>query len=172
MRSSFLYSASSFALLLALSAGFSAGCGGGTPEPNTPGSGPGPASSAGAAGGPEVTVPAVWSKDMTKEQQVAFMKKNVVGRMAKVFQAHDATKYGEFNCKTCHGPEFKEPKAFLPHLTFKDGKMTAFEEKPDMAKFMASSVTGEMASAMGLPPFDPQTHQGFGCGGCHTVDMK
>jgi hypothetical protein len=146
-----------------------AGCGGGTPEPASP-SGPAPSASASAA--PVIDVPAAWSNDMTKEQQVAFMKKNVVGRMGKVFQAHDGAKYAEFSCKTCHGPEYKNPKEFLPRLTFKDGKMSAFADKPDMAKFMASNVTPEMAQAMGMKPFDPQTHQGFGCGGCHAVDMK
>jgi len=25
---------------------------------------------------------------------------------------------------------------------------------------------------MGLKPYDPATHEGFGCGGCHTIDMK
>jgi hypothetical protein len=50
--------------------------------------------------------------------------------------------------------------------------MTAFAEKPQMAKFMAESVAPKMAAAMGLPPYDPQTHQGFGCGGCHAIDMK
>jgi hypothetical protein len=109
---------------------------------------------------------------MTKDQQTAFMKKNVIGPMGTVFQAHDAAKYKDFTCKACHGPEYKNPKDFLPHLTFKDGKMTAFAEKPDVAKFMASSVTPAMAQAMGAKPFDPQTHQGFGCNGCHTVDMK
>jgi hypothetical protein len=50
--------------------------------------------------------------------------------------------------------------------------MTAFADKPEMAKFMVSSVAPEMAQAMGMKPFDPQTHQGFGCGGCHTIEMK
>jgi hypothetical protein len=27
-----------------------------------------------------------------------------------------------------------------------------------------------MANAMGAKPFDPATHQGFGCAGCHTVN--
>jgi len=137
-----------------------AACDGATPTPATP---PPPPP---AAPQTEVAVPAVWSKDLTKEQQIAFMKKNVVGPMGQVFHTAD------FSCKTCHGPEGKDPKEYLPRLTFKDGKMTAFAEKPDVAKFMASSVTPAMAHAMGAQPFDPQTHQGFGCNGCHTVDMK
>jgi hypothetical protein len=31
-----------------------------------------------------------------------------------------AKRYAEFGCKTCHGPKFKEPKEFLPKLTFKE----------------------------------------------------
>ena len=103
---------------------------------------------------------------------MAFMKQNVVGRMGKVFQDADPAHNGDFGCKTCHGPDYKNPHDYLPHLTFKNGNLTAFAEKPEAAKFMAQKVAPEMASAMGLPPFDMKTHQGFGCGGCHTIDMK
>jgi hypothetical protein len=92
--------------------------------------------------------------------------------MAKTFQAYDAKKYGEFGCKTCHGPNKQEPKSFLPKLTFQGGKFTSEADKPAVTKFMMQHVVGDMAKAMGLPPFDPATHQGFGCGGCHTVEMK
>jgi hypothetical protein len=142
--------------------------GGATPAPSAvPSSAPSPAASA-----DDVVVPATWSTTMPKEAQIAFMKKNVAPRMAKVFQGADAARYASFGCKTCHGPQFKPPKEFLPHLTLKDGKMTAFGDKPEVAKFMAEHVVPEMASAMGQPPYDPQTHQGFGCGGCHAIDMK
>ena len=103
---------------------------------------------------------------------MAFMKKNIVPAMAPVFQGHDAKRYADFGCATCHGPAYKDPHEFLPHLTLKDGNLTAFKEKPEIAKFMAESVTPKMAAAMGLPHYDPATHQGFGCGGCHTIDMK
>jgi|SRR5579859_606144 len=134
-----------------------------------PASTPSPAASADAN---DVAVPAAWSATMPKEAQIAFMKKNVAPRMAKVFQGADAGRYVSFGCKTCHGPQFKPPKEFLPHLTLKDGKVTAFVDKPEVAKFMAEHVAPEMASALGQPPYDPQTHQGFGCGGCHAIDMK
>jgi cytochrome c553 len=150
--------------------GLAAACGGGEPPPASP-AGAAPSASVTPAPAPDV-VPTAWSKDMTQEQQVAFMKKNVVGQMAKVFQAHDATAFAAFGCKTCHGPNFKDPKEFLPRLTFQDGKLTAFAEKPEMAQFMAKSVLPEMAQAMGEPMMDPKTHQGFGCNGCHAIDMK
>jgi hypothetical protein len=109
---------------------------------------------------------------MTKDQQIAFMKKNVVPEMEPVFKGYNAKRYAEFGCKTCHGPKFREPKDFLPKLTFKDGKLTAFADKPEISKFMAEQVVPHMATAMGLKPYDVTTHQGFGCNGCHTVLMK
>jgi hypothetical protein len=100
------------------------------------------------------------------------MMKNVVGRLGKAFQGHDAKQYAGFSCKTCHGPENKDPHDYLPHLTFRDGKMTEFATNPQMAEFMTKVVVPEMASALGAKPYDPATHTGFGYGGCHTVDMK
>ena len=123
------------------------------------------ASSAPASGG------AGWKADATKQEKVAFMSQNVSPRMGKVFQAHDGGRYASFGCKTCHG-EGKAPKDHLPKLTMKDGKITSFAEKPAVSKFMAEVVVPEMAAAMGQKPYDPQTHQGFGCAGCHAVEMK
>ena len=109
---------------------------------------------------------------MTKDQQVAFMKKNVVPEMGPVFKAFDAKRYANFGCKTCHGPKFKEPDEFLPKLTLKGGELTAFKDKPEIAKFMAEEVVPHMAKALGLKPYDPATHQGFGCAGCHKIESK
>lgn len=147
-----------------------AACGGGNAEnpQNTA-----PTASASASTAPTAATTAeAWSDSMSKDQQAAFMKKNVVPAMAPVFQAYDAKKYGEFSCKTCHGPAFKVPKDYLPHLHFADGKLKEAAEKPEMAKFMMDKVTPAMVTAMGAKPYDPQAHTGFGCGGCHTIDMK
>jgi len=150
-----------------------AACGGGNAEnpQNTA-----PTASASASTAPTATATATaeggWSDSMSKDQQAAYMKKNVVPAMGPVFQAFDGKKYAEFGCKTCHGPAFKVPKDYLPHLHFADGKLKEAAEKPEMAKFMMEKVTPAMVTAMGAKPFDPQTHTGFGCGGCHTVEMK
>ena len=109
---------------------------------------------------------------MSKDQQVAFMKKYVMPEMEPVFKGYDAKRYAEFSCKTCHGPKFKNPKDFLPKLTFKDGNITSFASKPEVSKFMAEQVLPHMATALGLKLMDPKTHTGFGCNGCHTVLMK
>jgi hypothetical protein len=136
---------------------------------------PKPAETAAAPAAPEApATPAhdMWKEGMTKEQEAAFMKKNVVPEMEPVFKGYNAKRYENFSCKTCHGPKFLKPPEFLPKLTFKDGKLTAFTEKPEMAKFMAEQVAPHMATAMGLPPYDMKTNTGFGCKGCHEVKMK
>ena len=172
--------------LLALAA-----CGGApaepaTPPPAPPPAAPEPAPSAAApveatkpgesavAAEPAPAVPAhdVWHEGMTEDEEIAFMKKNVVPEMAPVFKGYNAKRYADFGCKTCHGPKFKEPKDYLPKLTFKGGKLTSFAEMPEISKFMAEQVVPHMATAMGLKPFDMTTHTGFGCNGCHTVQMK
>ena len=175
--------------IAAISAVFVAvACGGNEPTPNSP-TGPTDSASASAsaassttaattttasasASAAEAPLPTVWSATMPKEQQIAFMKKNIDPKMGPIFKEHDAKKYANFDCKTCHGPEYKAPKDFLPHLTFKGGTLTCFKEKPEVSKWMMEKVSGPMADAMGLPHYDEKTHQGFGCGGCHTIDMK
>jgi hypothetical protein len=171
-------------ILLTLSA-----CGGAPAAPETPPPPPPPAAAEAApsAPAPEAPKPAetaaapeappppqhdVWKEGMTKDEEIAFMKKNVVPEMGPVFKGYNAKRYAEFGCKTCHGPKFKEPKDYLPKLTFKDGKLTAFADKPEIAKFMAEQVAPHMATALGLKPFDMTTHTGFGCNGCHTVQTK
>lgn len=103
---------------------------------------------------------------------MAFMSTRVMPPMSKVFKEHDAKRFAEVTCKTCHGPMYKEPKEFLPKLVMKDGKLTSFAEKPEVSKFMAEKVVPAMASAMGQAPYDPATHKGFGCGGCHAIEMR
>ena len=176
MRISPLWSLAAVASLVVAAA-----CGGGQAEPVTPttpsasasdsSTAPTASATASASATTDATGP-VWKDDMTKDQQVAYMKANVAPRMGKVFQEHDAKKYAEFSCKTCHGPQYKVPKDFLPKLTMKGGELTAFKEKAEMSKFMHEKVVPEMAAAMGQKPYDPATKTGFGCMGCHTVEMK
>lgn len=120
-----------------------------------------------------VAVPSAWSKDLSKEQKVAFMKAVVMPKMEKVFKDYDAKAYAEVGCGTCHGKPPKDPHEALPKLTFKKGKITAFDDKKlaKEAKWMSEKVVPAMAELFGQKPFDPKTKEGFGCMGCHTVDM-
>ncbi len=51
---------------------------------------------------------------LSHEEQVDFMKKQVVPTMRPLFQAFDAKKYANFGCKTCHGKNAKENKFKMP----------------------------------------------------------
>lgn len=116
--------------------------------------------------------PATWAEATTPKQKGAFMKAHVVPRMGELFKGFDAEEYAEFGCSTCHGSDFKMPKDHLPSLTFSNGKLTAFEEHPEVAKFMAEQVLPSMVEILGQQPYDPKTNQGFGCNGCHSIEMK
>ncbi len=156
--SRFLGLSCSLVCVLGLSA-----CGGSQPAAGSPGE----AGAEAPAGAGEV-----WSDTMSDKEKGIFMKKKVMPAMSKAFQSFDANKYAGFDCKTCHGPQFKpHPVDYLPELTFKDGGFVEAGEHPELAKFMQEQVTPEMAALFGKPPYDPQTHQGFGCGGCHKIKM-
>lgn len=161
--------------LIALTFPVLAACGGGQPAPATPEPAPAAtetAPTAEAPPAPAAAAPEKWSEALTHEQKAAFMKTHVVPRMAPIFQAVNAERYKEFGCKTCHGPEFKDhPPEFLPALEFKDGKLTAMTEKPEITKFMMEKVVPEMANILGEQPYNPETKTGFGCGECHQIKM-
>src|SRR5437867_4050836 len=72
---------------------------------------------------PDAAQPAFDFTKLKHDEQVAFMKKNVLPHMKAAFQKFDAKKYAKFNCKTCHGKnadknKFKMPTADLPKLDF------------------------------------------------------
>ncbi|MCC6215336.1 MAG: hypothetical protein IT376_10735 [Polyangiaceae bacterium] len=134
-----------------------------------------PAGSAAPAASAAPPAPKAW-KELQGEERGKFMKEVVVPKMAALLQEHDAKKFAEVTCATCHGPgakdgKFEMPAASLPKLDPKDGfakhKKTAGGAA--MTKFMMERVTPEMAGLLGMPVYDPATHAGFGCGGCHTM---
>jgi hypothetical protein len=153
----------SIALVAALGA-----CGGSQPAATAPGEpGAAPAADAPAEGSSDV-----WSDSMSDKQKAEFMKKKVVPAMSKTFQEFDANKYADFGCKTCHGPQMKpRPVDFLPELHMKDGQLAEAAEHPELAKLMSEKVSPQMAEIFGKKPFDPATGEGFGCAGCHKMNM-
>ncbi len=143
------------------------------------GSQPAASSAAGEAPAGEATpaeadpaVPGAWSDTLSDKQKAEFMKAKVMPAMSKLFLEHDAKAYENFSCKTCHGPQFKDPDEFLPPLVIKGGKRTADLTKPELVKFMSEKVMPEMALLFGKQPYDPATNQGFGCAGCHEMKME
>jgi cytochrome c553 len=164
--------------LLAAPFVFALACGGSTPAPVAPApsstaptdsSAPAPSAVPAASAASDGTL-APFETLTSMEDKAARMKTVVKPQMAKVFQAHDASHYGDFSCATCHGPKMSpKPKDFLPKLDLTpDGFKKMMADKPDMVKFMHEQVVPAMATAMGDKPYDPATKQGFGCTGCHA----
>lgn len=113
-------------------------------------------------------------KGLNKEQRIDHMKKVVMPKMSGVFQGADAKKYADFSCVVCHGPgakqgKFDMPNPGLPKLTVGDHKKPFAKHKPEIVKFMGEKVVPAMAEALNVPPFNPETKQGFGCGSCHVI---
>jgi hypothetical protein len=143
-------------------------CGGAQPAAEAPAA-PGAAPAAEAPGG---GAELVWKDDMPTKDKAEFMKQKVMPAMSKTFQEYDAKKYAKFSCKTCHGPEMKpKPVDALPELHFKAGKLAEADTNPDIVKFMHDKVSPQMADIFGKKPYDPATKEGFGCNGCHKVNM-
>jgi hypothetical protein len=143
-----------------------------TPAAGAPAAGA-PAAGAPAAGAPAAAAspaPTVAFKDMTNDQKLQHMKTVIAPTMGKIFTAYDPKDFAKFGCATCHGEKKEDPHKALPKLTLSgDGFKKLSAEKPAIMKFMSEQVVPAMAKAMNEKPFDPATHQGFGCGGCHTV---
>jgi hypothetical protein len=143
-------------------------CGGAQPAPATPAE-PGAEPAAAPAG---ESAPGAWSDSMSTNEKAAFMKAKVMPVMSKVFKEFNATEYANFSCKTCHGATMKpKPVDALPELHLEGGKMLEAEKHPEVAKFMHEKVVPAMAELFGKQPYDPKTNQGFGCAGCHKMNM-
>jgi hypothetical protein len=173
-------------------------CGGAEPEPTQPANPPAsasaavpveapasasaapapsaaPAASASASGGPPAAPKEgewdTWSHD----QKMAYMKTAVMPKMGGLFHDFDGKRYAETKCSLCHGSgakdgSFKMPNPELPKLDVSPAGMKAVhEKKAAVVEFMAKQVVPNMAQLLGEPPFDLQTHKGFGCMGCHTI---
>jgi hypothetical protein len=110
---------------------------------------------------------------MSKDQKTEVMKTAVMPKMTTDFQGADAKRYAKFSCATCHGAGVKDgsfamPNAGLPKLTT-DGKFAAeMKKNAKVTKFMMEVVVPDMATALGVAPYDPATKQGFGCFNCHS----
>ncbi len=158
-----------------------AACGGSTPAAETPSDDGGDTtsdpSSAADAGGPEAGEPEAGAPEtqpnksfdeMSPPERMSLMKKVVLPEMTNAFQEFDREEFAEVSCATCHGPgakngDFEMPSAALPALDQEE-----MAEHPEVTKFMKEIVVPKMAAILGEQPYNPETHEGFGCFDCHT----
>jgi hypothetical protein len=117
-------------------------------------------------------------KDMNADQRASFMKHTVLPTMKPIFQAFNADKFAEFDCKTCHGGgaedgSFEMPNPDLPVLPQPENFM-AYAQDPEHApwvKFMAEEVKPQMAKLLMMSEYDPATNTGdFSCHNCHLTE--
>jgi predicted small lipoprotein YifL len=118
-------------------------------------------------------LPDVPFEKLDHDQQIQFMKEQVVPTMAPLFKEHDPKEFAEFGCKNCHGDgaekgEFEMPNPNLPKLDFAD--MSKFE-KHDI-EWMSKVIKPTMAKLLQEAEYSPENPEGFGCMHCHTAAGK
>lgn len=156
-------------LVSALAILLAAACGSKSKGPDTAGGGIGDA--------PTFTGPLEAGQWETLDDptRAEFMKQVVVPEMTALFQGFDAEEFSEFDCKTCHGSgvdtgDFHMPNAELPVLTMEKIQNPDDDHKA-ITEFMAMQVKPTMARLLGIPEWSPETPDGFGCTGCHTMEQ-
>lgn len=133
-----------------------AACGSKSPSPTGPGSA-------------TPALPDVPFDKLSHEQKAELMQDKVVPALEPVFKQHDAKRFAEFGCETCHGKgaeqrHFRMPNPELPQLS---RDMSKF--KKEDIEWMATQVKPAMAKVLQLKEWTPEDQTGFGCSGCHSV---
>lgn len=87
----------------------------------------------------------------------AYMKQIVMPRMTELLQQHDANRFAEVKCKTCHGDakahHFQMPNPDLPPLDPTDNFAKHRAKDAAMVDFMMKVVEPEMAKLGYASPF-------------------
>lgn len=116
-------------------------------------------------------------EDMDDAARRAYMGEVVMPAMKASFQAFDADRFADFSCATCHGEDggsigFEMPNGLFP-LSYGGFPYSASDDADTAAwgVFMETDVLPEMAELLGLPEYDRETGEGFGCFGCHAAPV-
>ena len=148
-----------------------AACGSKSKGPETGGGGGGE----GGGDAPAGPLAAGQWETMDDEARGKFMKAVVLPDMSARFQGFDAAEFAEFDCKTCHGSgaeagTFEMPNPELPVLNMA-AIQAPDEDNKAITEFMMNDVKPNMARLLGLAEWSPETPDGFGCTGCHTMEQ-
>jgi hypothetical protein len=122
------------------------------------------------AGRPELG----WA-EMGEQDRIDYMKSVVLPRMKQAFVNFSPDRFSKMNCMTCHGDSaadgsFRMPNPRLPKLpATPDGFKKLAADRPAVMEFMKNEVKPKMAALLGMPEYNPETRNGFGCNACHTT---
>ncbi len=117
-------------------------------------------------------------KDQTHDERMVTMKKLVYPTMKDEFVRFDAKDFNDMTCATCHGPgakdkTFKMPNPKLPMLPATEAGFEKLKkDHPEVVQFMMTTVVPKMADFLGEQPYNPKTHEGFGCFRCHLKETS
>lgn len=120
-----------------------------------------------AAGGPAVP----WAQ-MNHDQKMEYMEHAVMPEMRRMFQEFDGQRFATFTCRTCHGANAREVDFHMPNgiAPLNPAQIPGmFQSQDRMHVFMTQRLWPRMTAMLGAQPYNPQTHQGFGCLGCHGM---
>ncbi len=110
-------------------------------------------------------------KGMDHDAKLSYMKQVVMPKMRREFTAFDSVQFGNMKCGVCHGDGVKDGSFKMPNpkiFKLPNSREGWAKADPKFLKFMKEVVKPEMASLLGLQPYDMKTKTGFGCGNCHT----
>ena len=109
-----------------------------------------------------------WS-EMSHEDREMDMVGRFLPIMGEVFQEHDATRYQNFACESCHGSDMRERNFAMPSPRLPAVPMAGTPEyqtlataAPEAVRFMEEHVTPPMQTMLGMGAT-------FTCNGCHPL---
>ncbi|MCA9581861.1 MAG: hypothetical protein KC416_08700, partial [Myxococcales bacterium] len=103
-----------------------------------------------------------------------FMAEVILPTLETSFREHDAERYKDFSCTTCHGISARDRNFQMPnpdllalYPTGHSEQKRMVAENRAMATFMFQRVLPQVRDLLGQPEFNEQTGEGFSCFSCH-----
>ena len=113
-----------------------------------------------------------WAR-MTAQERGRYMDQAVMPAMTALLQAYDPAHYAHVTCATCHGANARAVHFHMPNtlealpMFGTPAAQHLMSTEHRMFEFMGTRMVPAMAQLLGEQPFNPATHQGFGCFNCH-----
>lgn len=110
--------------------------------------------------------------ELSVGDKTTYMIEVVEPKMRAAFEEHDAERFADFGCATCHGAgaddgTYAMPNPALPHLREKGFYKEHRKATPEITKFMWNGVDKPMGELLGKTV----GHTGeFDCRSCHVIE--